>query len=312
MAMQFEAPRVGPTRTSLYDLDLRCPPLPRTLLEAVEIAHDPEGPNFERVSELVQHDPGVTARVLKIANSAYYGQRGRIESAHRAVLVLGSSSVLGVIMSMSLLELKATLDAATMPTFLNLVRHSVAVAFLAQRILKDDPVEDVVRHATHAQLGEAYTAGVLHDFGKLVLLYNFKDDAASFYEEGQPTDDALLRAERDRFGHDHVETGLYFSQQLNLPESLTDAIAGHHTYQAYDAEPESVRRVLYAIAAGNCAANAMGYAVKEIRTFDQCRSDEVWQKLIDFGGMHYESTEQIQQAILDASDDLAAYVDSIV
>ncbi|HEX7070282.1 MAG TPA: HDOD domain-containing protein [Rhodothermales bacterium] len=286
--------------------------MPKTLLEAVEIANDPNGADFERVCELVQHDPGVTARVLKIANSAYYGQRGRIESAHRAVLVLGSSSVLGVIMSMSLLELKATLDASTMPVFLNMVRHSVASAFLAQRILKDDPVEDVVYHATHAQLGEAYTAGVLHDFGKLVLLYNYKDDAARFYEEASMSDDELLRAERDRFGHDHVETGLYFSQQLNLPESLSDAIAGHHTYRAYEGESDHVRRVVYAIAVSNVAANAMGYSINETNDFDACRDHEVWSRMIQFGGMHYKSVEQLQQTVLDASTDLATYVDSVV
>ena len=310
--MQTDAARPPLNRSSLYDLDLRCPPLPKTLLEAVELANEPDGPDFERVCTMVQNDPGVTARVLRIANSAYYGQRGRIESAHRAVLVLGPSSVVGVIMSMSLLELRATLDASTMPIFLNLVRHSVAVAYLAQRILKDDPVDDVVRHATSAQLGEAYTAGVLHDFGKLVLLYNYRDDAARFYEKAFATDRELIRAERDRFGHDHVETGMYFSQQLNLPESLTDAIAGHHTSEAFDEAPEPVRRILYSVAVANRAANGLGYAVSEQLSFDECRDHPVWQRFVEFGATHYNSPDQLQQAILDASDDLAAFVDSVV
>lgn len=310
--MHSEALRPITTRSSLYDLDLRCPPLPKTLLEAVELANEPDGPDFERVSAMVQNDPGVTARVLRIANSAYYGQRGRIESAHRAVLVLGPSSVVGVIMSMSLLELKATLDASTMPIFLNLVRHSVAVAYLAQRILKDDPVDDVVRHATSAQLGEAYTAGVLHDFGKLVLLYNYRDDAARFYEASFASDEDLIGAERERFGHDHVETGLFFSQQLNLPESLTDAIAGHHTSAAYDSAAESVRRILHSVAVANRAANALGYAVSEKVTFEECRQDAVWERFVQHGSMHYPSVENLQQAVLDAQDDLSAYVDSVV
>lgn len=298
-------------QTARRELELKCPPLPRTLLEAVEIANEPGGPDFERVSSIVQHDPGITARILKIVNSAYYGQRGRVESAQRAVLVLGPSTVLGAIMSMSLLELQEALDSATMPVFAKLVRHGVAVGFLAQHILKEDPAPRVVFHASPAQLGEAYTAGILHDFGKLVLLYNLKEVASTFYgNAASPLQ--ILEAERAAFGTDHVETGLLFSRSLKLPDSLTHAIAAHHDCGQIATEPAAVRRLVYAVAAADSAANAFGYTTGQAVSMDARTEDPIWDGLRTVGGLHYASPEQVHETVFSVRENLEAYVESII
>ena len=82
--------------------------------------------------------------------------------------------------------------------------------------------------------------------------------------------------------------------------------------EAFDAAPEAVRRILYSVAVANRAANGLGYAVSEKLTFDECREHPVWQRFVEFGSTHYSSTDQLQQAILNARDDLSVFVDSVV
>lgn len=163
---------------TLTDLELECPPLPQTLLEAILLMERPEPPEPEEVEAMLQHDPAAVARLLRVANSAYYGLRGRIGDVRHAIVVLGPPAVVGMVMSMGMLSMKSAFDARTAAPFLNLVRHCAATAYLARLLIQRAPRPGDWRPES------AYTAGLLHDFAKLLLLYNKPDAALAAFQPG--------------------------------------------------------------------------------------------------------------------------------
>lgn len=297
---------------SIHELDLSCPTLPRTLLEAMELAQNPDGPDLDKVTELVHHDPAVAARVLRVVNSAYYGRRGQIESARRAVVVLGPSSILGITMSMSMMEMRASLDAKTAGPFLNLVRHSIATSYLARHLILADPTESEDHRFSKELTSEVFTAAIMHDFGKVILLYNFPDEAVSFYEAPLASDQDILLAETERFGFNHVDTGINLSRRLNLPNSLLDVIALHHDLHGIEKEEKGVQKKVLSVVAGNLVANALGYTVNHILSWEQCCAHPLWEHIIGTGLFGYTSPAEMQNAAYEAREDLAAYVDAVI
>ena len=297
-------------RVELGSLELQCPPLPQTLLRAIDLMNQPDGPQMEQVLEMVQHDPGVTARLLRLVNSAYYGQRSQITSVSRAVLILGTVSVTGVVMSMGLNEVRTTLDARTTLPFLNLIRHSIATAFLARHLFSRDREADPT---LQDQLGGVYTGALLHDFGKLILLYNYSAEAAALYTQaGCGEDFDVLACERDRFGYDHVETGVYLCRRLRFPVVLMTTIALHHREPPLDDIEPATRQLAYLVQAANKAAYALGFGCGRPLTWRQCCEDPLWARLVEERVVAYPDRDALLQDVLATRQGMEDYVDAIL
>ncbi len=201
---------------TLTNLELECPPLPQTLLEAIQLMERPEPPDPEEVESMLQHDPAAVARLLRVANSAYYGLRGRIGEVHHAIIVLGPTAAVGMVMSMGMLSMKSAFDARTAVLFLNLVRHCAATAYLARLLIQKAPRSGDWRPAS------AYTAGLLHDFAKLLLLYNKPDAALAAFQPGAgprtPEDEETV------FGYSLQTITQALALHMKLPEPLFRAL----------------------------------------------------------------------------------------
>jgi HD-like signal output (HDOD) protein len=159
-----------------------------------------------------------------------------------------------------------------------------------------------------SRVGVGFTAGLLHDFGKIILVYNFPNEAAAFYEE-QALDHQVQTAdiremEQLLFGCDHTEAGEYVARKLSFPDALTDVIRFHHTPDSPTSTPET-NRVVAAVAAANEAAKAMGYAFTQVITWDEAQQHPAWTLLGDLNPTRYADTEalvadlQAQQEFLD-------------
>ncbi|WP_456425225.1 HDOD domain-containing protein [Rhodocaloribacter sp.] len=302
---------------ALGALELQCPPMPQTLLEAMEMMHQPEGPQMKQVIQMVQNDPGVVARLLRVVNSAYYGQRGDIRSVRRAVVILGTVSVTGIVMSMGLHEVRDSLDANTALPFLNLVRHSVATAFLARHLIAHEGEGEGARAdaALQDRLGDAYTAALLHDFGKLILLYNHPDVAVNLYgsdRRGDGSDEEFLELERTWFGYDHVETGVYLTRRLRFPEALTTVIALHHQDLHLGDVDATTKQLIYVVKAANKAASGLGFASSRPISWKTCTQDPIWPQLIEERVIGYSDPDTLLQDLLELNPVLRDYVDLVV
>lgn len=285
---------------------LQCPPLPQTLLEAVELSNVPDGPEVDQVVDMVEHDPAVVSRLLRVVNSAYFGQRGTIQSVQRAVVIMGPPAVVGMVMSMGLMEVQAVLDDKTTAPFLNLVRHSIATAYLGKGLLLKGEKPEFYE--------QAFTAGLLHDFGKVVLLYTYPVKAGILYalppQEVDSPDD-MLRIEKARLGHDHVEAGAYFTDHHNLPEGLATTISYHHRSDRGAGMDREHRHVLYTVTAANRATSALGYASDFELSWEDCCHDPIWDRMVEERVGGWRDRDALLDTLQSLREDLQGYVDAI-
>ncbi len=289
-------------RPILSQLELRCPPLPQTLVEAMKLLNQPDRLEVGPVTRLVERDPVVVARLLQIVNSAYYGLRRTVSSVERAVVLLGPLSVAGIIVSMHMLRLRTTLPSSALTCFNRLAQHCQATAFLARHLL------EMLGPRPNVQASVGFTAGLLHDFGKIILLYNFPVEAVGFYEQQRLRDEVQARDERELeqllFGCDHTEAGEYVARKLNFPDVLIDVIRYHHV-PAQTPSVSEAYMIMPAVAVADLVARTMGYAFTHPLTPTQCLHDSAWQLLI----ARYKLTEWTPERLLTHLQDQQEHLD---
>ena len=164
----------------------------------------------------IDRDPALTARILRTANSPFYAQNRSVTSVTRAVVVLGLPMVRNLTLGLTVWD--ATTSHISPHQARRLWDHSLAVAQAARHFAV----------ATRSCLGpDAFTAGLLHDVGKLVLARQFPEDYRSLL--GQTTMTRLLpELERAAVGYDHAEVGALLFERWRLPRIVVDAVARHH------------------------------------------------------------------------------------
>jgi len=191
-------------------------PCPEIALEILKIAHEDEC-NIPELSRKIEQDPTLTANMLKMANSAYFGHMKRINSVTDIIVRLGMETVkLLAITSASMGMLNATQKAYNLPAGA-LWRHSYATAVLASVI---------GRHANFEDDGGIYTAALLHDIGKVVLNKHLQREIYNA-DEPQPGI-AMIDYERSFLHTDHARVGEALLRKWGLPESITRPVGAHH------------------------------------------------------------------------------------
>jgi HD-like signal output (HDOD) protein len=308
---RFEA-RDESTRRTLRNLELRCPPLPQTLIDALELIDRPDKMEVGPVTEMVQRDPIVVARLLHTVNSAYYGLRHTINSADRAVVMLGPVAVAGIVIGMHMLKLRSILEGPTGACFHRLVRHSIATAFLTRHLMEGTPREHGSRRSS-SRIGVSFTSGLLHDFGKIILVYNFPKEAPELYDR-KTFETQIDGDERDLeqllFGCDHAEAGEFTARKLNFPDMLVNVIRQHH--RPFEGTGDSdTDGLIVATAAANMAAKAMGYEVSEILQADAISDDPIWWELAARDLPGKRDPKAIVEDLLMQQEHLDEYVDHL-
>jgi HD-like signal output (HDOD) protein len=192
--------------------------MPQTVLKARKIMADPYS-DFGQLGELLETDQAIAAEVLKLANSSYYGMRGRVSSIQHASVVLGHKA-LGDLITMggTARILGKKLEGYGLEAG-DLWRHSLGVAFGSRIIAnKKNP----------ALSSDAFTAGLIHDSGKLILdpyILERKDTLQAFMTHGQQS---FLDAEKQILEFDHSEIASEVCNNWNIPQSLASAVRYHH------------------------------------------------------------------------------------
>ena len=194
------------------------PPMPQTVIKAREIMDNPKS-DFKELADLFETDQAIATKILKLANSPYYGMSGKVSSIQHASVVLGQK-VLGELITMggtsSLLsgELEGYgLDAGA------LWKHSLCVAF-GSRI--------IANRIEPALSNDAFTSGLIHDSGKLILDKYIRERWELFEEYMSDGPKTFLDAERVILELDHSEVASAVCKTWNIPAPLTVAIRYHH------------------------------------------------------------------------------------
>jgi putative nucleotidyltransferase with HDIG domain len=197
----------------------RLPSIPNLYMQIVEKTSRQDTP-VEEIGEIIGRDMGMTAQVLKLANSAFFGLRRQLSSAEEAVSYLGLDTIKSLVLSINAFSQfeKAETGALKIVTVWN---HSMEVASLAKKLSK------LEGHDTKAA-EEAFTAGLLHDVGKLVLAVNFPNEYAEAMRQAHSGMEIPL-AEQQVFGANHADVGGYLIGLWGLPVPVVEAVALHHS-----------------------------------------------------------------------------------
>jgi HD-like signal output (HDOD) protein len=194
------------------------PPMPNIILKAREIMEDP-GSSLKDLAAVIEHDQAIVARVLALANSAYYGLSGLVSSIQHASILLGQKTLgeLITIAASSKLLSKPLRGYMLHPG--DLWKHSLAVA-LGSKIISEKINAECIE--------DAFIAGLLHDAGKIILdpyIVERKKAFKKALENGQPK---FIQAEKEILGFDHAEVMSRAVRFWRYPENQSTAIRYHH------------------------------------------------------------------------------------
>jgi HD-like signal output (HDOD) protein/ActR/RegA family two-component response regulator len=195
------------------------PTLPSLYFEVVKELESPQA-SAERVGEIIGKDLAMTAKILQTSNSAFFGLSRTITAPTEAVLLLGMETVKSLVLSIhaySQLDKVKPLYFSTDKVW----RHSQRVGALAKRIAQ-------LENADQTIVDEAFTAGLFHDLGKLLMATNLPNEYSGAQGLALKKKIPLWEVERELFGATHAETGAYLLGLWGLSIPLVEAVALHH------------------------------------------------------------------------------------
>lgn len=222
------------------------PSLP-TLYEELTAVLRLESPSLAQIERIISKDVGMAAKILQLANSAFIGARGRVSNLLQAVSLIGTESVRTLVLSIQVFsQCEANSEvAAYLPALWD---HSVTVASLAQRIATSEGCGKAVAE-------ESFTAGLLHDIGKVILLSEMLDKYRRILSSDPGSRVAL---EFEQLGCTHAQMGAYLVSIWGLPVPLVHAVAFHHcpaTTDEMQFSPLAAVHIADAIASANDTAS---------------------------------------------------------
>jgi HD-like signal output (HDOD) protein len=194
------------------------PPMPNIILKAREIIEDP-GSSLKDLAAVIEHDQAIVARVLALANSAYYGLSGLVSSIQHASILLGQKTLGELITIAASSQLLSKKLKGYMLHPGDLWKHSLAVA-LGSRIIAEKRNAECIE--------DAFIAGLLHDAGKIILepyIVEHKKAFKKALDNGQPK---FIEAEKEILGFDHAEVMSRAVRFWRYPENQSTAIRYHH------------------------------------------------------------------------------------
>jgi putative nucleotidyltransferase with HDIG domain len=197
----------------------RVPSMPLLYLQIVEKLQDPEI-GLDVIGDIIGKDLGMTAKILKLVNSSFFGLARQISSPAEAVSQVGAEMIKSLVLSVHAFSQFETKKAGGF-SIDALWQHSQKTARLAQAIARMEDCEQKL-------VDEAFVGGLLHDIGKLVLASSFPDDYARILKIGREGTLPLVTAEENTFGANHAEVGGYLLGLWGLPVPVVEAIALHH------------------------------------------------------------------------------------
>lgn len=197
---------------------IQLPALPTVAMEVVELVDNPKT-SASRLGKVISTDQALTAKVLKIANSPFYGFPKKISTIDFAIIVLGYDALKEIVISISLVSSlqKKSDQFFDAKAFWD---HAIATGVLARRLARD---------LDYRISGEVFVGGLLHDMGVSVLHRFFKNEFKRIVEIARETDLTFMEAEESVLGVTHAEIGGWLAERWNLPDHLTEAISQHHT-----------------------------------------------------------------------------------
>ncbi len=207
------------------------PVMPQVATKIIQLQEENLEISFKELENIILLDPAITARILKIANSALYARQREITSLQQAITLLGFKTIKSMILLVCASNIygksKKKLKSApgsftTKSSAVEMWRHLIMTAFIAKQL--------AVRKQFTDKQEEIFIAGLLHDIGRIVFLINDPDGYGQYLENiNNEPDGDLIAIEEKIFGSTHLEVGKIVLEKWNFPQELIDVIFQHHS-----------------------------------------------------------------------------------
>ena len=209
-----------PSREDILKTIDQLKPIPQTALKILRMFQSGQHDMTQITKELSQ-DQVLAGKTLKLCNSAFFAGPVKIESLKDAVLLLGESMLIKSVIAAAVNDYFTQTGTSGYSLCKGgLFFHAVGVATLCEKITEKSKLPSIE---------SAYTAGLLHDVGKVVLDQHIADRAPSFFRQLSQKNENFLSAEKKYLGITHCEAGAFLAKKWNFPDGLSEIIQFHHT-----------------------------------------------------------------------------------
>jgi len=233
--------------------NIRNLPTPPIVFHQIQKVINDPNVNASQIATILAEDPAMSVKVLKLTNSAFYGLSREIDSVKQAVIVVGVEAIKNLVLSASVLDMFKgnDTDQEYQDRFW---RHSLATAFCCRLLARKVKARGI------ADPDAAFSAGLLHDVGKMIVCCFLPEEQAQFQQaRAADRECADHEVEQQLFGYTHADIGGFLAAHWKIPQKLANAITNHHAPWQVDAE-DSVSYIVYL---GNYLAKKTFYDKQE-------------------------------------------------
>ena len=246
------------------------PAIPEVVAHVLHLTEDPNAALAD-VSRVVERDPALTAKLLKVSNSPYYGMKQVVGTLKLALVILGAREVRNIVLGISVVD---SLRDKTTDRFFQQVDfwgHSAMVGGLAKKV------------GTHIRLGlqgEDFISGLLHDIGKMVMWRQIGRPYEALLADTGGHSAALIEAESEQYDFDHADAAAVLAHKWNLPDTLGDALHYHHPRRDQPLSNAKDPKLAALIQIANQAAHD-DWLAEDKSLLNSCMNEDVWRVLFD-------------------------------
>lgn len=237
-----------------------------------------------QISEVIRRDPSLTARLLRLVNSVYYGLSMPVNNIEEAVFYLGVRQIRQLAMVTPVIEDFSRLTRQCAFPWREFWQHCIGTAILTREIL--DSIQTPPDESD-------YVAGLVHDVGKIAMAWSFPEHFAEVHRQAASGERELAEIESEVLGMDHAELGALYIERHRLPDLLSQTARFHHQPEAAGQHRLIIASVQIADMLMRSAKIGCGGNFVEV-TYDQCLGASGWHVL-------YPKPAQAEQAIARAS-----------
>ena len=196
------------------------PALPAIVSKLIQVVNSPDT-SAEDAARLIQKDPALTTKMLRLANSAFYGIPRSISSVSSAVVILGFNTIRSLVLSASVMKMFSSSNRPAIDKD-RFWKHSIVCAMAAKTITRQNI------NIRMMDPESAFCAGILHDIGKLIFSEFAREDYSEVYNFARSSGISLYEAEKRTLGITHSEIGRILADKWALPLDLEYALVFHH------------------------------------------------------------------------------------
>ncbi len=194
------------------------PTLPEVAFQVMQKLQDTES-SASDIVQVIERDPAMSAKLLKVANSAYYGMSRQVDSLKMAVVILGIRQCASLVIGMSTFQRFSKYFSEDLEFYYELWRHLISTAqtssTLGDCFQLDDP-------------SSVYTGGLLHDIGKIILSIKFPKQYPALLRQCKETSSSLADLEKQHLNVSHCMAGGWLAEEWKFPPNLVTILSDHH------------------------------------------------------------------------------------